>query len=570
MLSYFNQLFDEYSFLFEANQLFLYFKQELYKLSFYDFFILEINLFFLLLTFYISCFFFRFFKNKTFWLKQSVSFIIFIFIYAISFIANYFFHLNYLTYAFKLMAFYFIIYINLKALFVRKKKTSLFYYIVKFDFYYLFNWIFINLIAYSLIQDSHILKAGLIKIFIFGIFLAFMFSITLYKQIFAKSINRIESPILKGLLEIFYSINWLLIILFLFVWLFEEPLLKKVQKCFLSALIFIMFNIVFFGANLLFLKKLKNNKNEAQLLRIYNFLNFLTKLIFNPLIAIFIGYIWGIDILSFLINILGKKLFVQFICLAILTSLLRLFIILCDVFMHIYLQNRNGFLQFGKRFNIFVNILNVLFKILSYIIFIVFVMVVFEINPSILLSNFWVFTASLTFVFQSLMKDFAMGIVMMFEDTFYIGDEIEVAGIAGQVEEVTLRVLKIRNKEGALVSIPFNKVEIFSNKNREYIFALFAFLLSNNSDIELVTKLLHQGANDLSHLPEYKNKILNIKVFGPMNLAAEGMKFEVKIKILPTSMRSLKTAYYSICQNLFIQHNIEFGSKVVNVKSGVH
>lgn len=567
ILKYFNDLFDGYSFLFEAKQLFLYLNQEVYRLNFYDWLIIEASLLLLITIFYLSLLSLRMFENHKFWVKKAVSLLIFFSIYSFAFIIKYFFKTNYLTYELKALAFYFIIYVTLRDGFFDPEKKDPLSFILKFDLYSLLNWIFIICVAHHFLPDSAILEAGLMKIFIFGIFILLISSITLSKKAVYKLINEKANPKLNRAFKIFYSANWLLIFLFLFMWLSPEPFVQKFQRSLLSLISLIMWHVIFFGGKALFLRKIKNNKNENQLLRLYNFINFLTKLMINPLIALSVCYIWKIDIISFMMQILGAKFAFRLLGLAFLIPLLGVMLILLDIFMHIYIQNRAGAFEFGKRFDMFINILNVLFKILIYIVFLFFVMLLFEVNPSILLSNFWVFTASLTFVFQNLMKDFAIGIIMMFEDTFYIGDEVEVAGVIGEVEEVTLRVLKIRNREGALVSIPFNKVEIFANKNRGYIFVLFPLVVANTSDIPLVTQLLQKAGEKLSLLPEYSNKILqDITILGPITLSKEGMEFEVRMKMLPTRIKPLKSIYYGICKDLFAEHNIEFGGRFIHFK----
>jgi small conductance mechanosensitive channel len=163
---------------------------------------------------------------------------------------------------------------------------------------------------------------------------------------------------------------------------------------------------------------------------------------------------------------------------------------------------------------------------------------------------------------QSLMKDLAVGIIMMFEDTFHLGDEVEVAGVSGQVEEITLRVLKIRDSEGALVSIPFNKIDVVINCNREYITCVFKLYFGVECEPKVIQSVMEESFKELVASGKFSKKTFkgNIKVFGPIKIDINGQFFEGKVNILPMSPKPIYAAYYEICRAKFDHLRIRFKS----------
>ena len=57
---------------------------------------------------------------------------------------------------------------------------------------------------------------------------------------------------------------------------------------------------------------------------------------------------------------------------------------------------------------------------------------------------------ALGFGAQSLVKDYLSGIFMLTEDQFGVGDLIKVGELTGTVQEVTLRVTKLRDPSGTV------------------------------------------------------------------------------------------------------------------------
>jgi moderate conductance mechanosensitive channel len=85
-----------------------------------------------------------------------------------------------------------------------------------------------------------------------------------------------------------------------------------------------------------------------------------------------------------------------------------------------------------------------------------------------LLAGAGVIGLAIGFGSQKLVQDIITGIFIQFEGALNEGDVVEVAGISGGVEKVTIRSLRLRSLDGALHIIPFSSVSTVSNRTRDF------------------------------------------------------------------------------------------------------
>ena len=66
---------------------------------------------------------------------------------------------------------------------------------------------------------------------------------------------------------------------------------------------------------------------------------------------------------------------------------------------------------------------------------------------------------------QDIVRDVLNGIFMVFEDQIGVGDKVNLGEVDGTVEEVTIRVTKIRDKEGALWFVRNGQIQRVASKS---------------------------------------------------------------------------------------------------------
>lgn len=69
---------------------------------------------------------------------------------------------------------------------------------------------------------------------------------------------------------------------------------------------------------------------------------------------------------------------------------------------------------------------------------------------------------------QYLVKDIFTGLFIILENQYRVGDTVEICGIAGTVEDISLRVTVLRDLDGVVHHIPHGEVTTVSNKSKGF------------------------------------------------------------------------------------------------------
>ncbi len=88
------------------------------------------------------------------------------------------------------------------------------------------------------------------------------------------------------------------------------------------------------------------------------------------------------------------------------------------------------------------------------------------INLTPLLAGATVIGATIGFGAQSLVRDLLSGFLMIVEDQFDIGDVLVVGDVTGKVEDLSLRVTRMRDDEGTMWVIANGEIRQLGNKSR--------------------------------------------------------------------------------------------------------
>jgi len=71
-----------------------------------------------------------------------------------------------------------------------------------------------------------------------------------------------------------------------------------------------------------------------------------------------------------------------------------------------------------------------------------------------IIATLGVSSVAIGFAFQDIFKNFLAGIILLIEEPFRIGDEIEINGYKGKIENISIRTTKIRTYNGERVLLP--------------------------------------------------------------------------------------------------------------------
>ncbi len=98
---------------------------------------------------------------------------------------------------------------------------------------------------------------------------------------------------------------------------------------------------------------------------------------------------------------------------------------------------------------------------------------------------------------QNLVRDVITGFFILFEDQFTVGDYVDFDGKSGIVEEMALRVTKIRDLSGDLHIIPNGAISKVTNRCRGNMRAKVDISIAYEEDIENAIEVLNKASQEL-------------------------------------------------------------------------
>jgi moderate conductance mechanosensitive channel len=125
-----------------------------------------------------------------------------------------------------------------------------------------------------------------------------------------------------------------------------------------------------------------------------------------------------------------------------------------------------------------------------------------------LLASAGVVGVALGFGAQSLVKDFLSGIFMILEDQYGVGDVIDAGEAVGTVEDVTLRVTRLRDASGIVWYVRNGEIVRIGNRSQGWSTALVDIPVGYNESLDTVLPLIRKVVHDLDESEDWKTRLL--------------------------------------------------------------
>jgi small-conductance mechanosensitive channel/cytoskeletal protein RodZ len=157
------------------------------------------------------------------------------------------------------------------------------------------------------------------------------------------------------------------------------------------------------------------------------------------------------------------------------------------------------------------------------------------VNVAPLIAGAGVVGIAIGFGSQTLVRDVITGIFLLFEDALAVGDVVQVGGLSGVVEQLSIRSIKLRAQDGSLHIIPFSAVTTVTNMTRDFAFAVMDVNVAYGEDTDRVTDVLRNVAAEMREDAKLRAAIRDdLDVLGVERLADSGVVIRVRIKTEPS------------------------------------
>lgn len=183
------------------------------------------------------------------------------------------------------------------------------------------------------------------------------------------------------------------------------------------------------------------------------------------------------------------------------------------------------------------------------------------INTGPLLASAGILGLALSFGAQSLVKDFTTGIFIIIENQYRVGDVVDIGGVTGTVEHVTMRTTILRDLNGYVHHVPNGLVEVSTNKTVGYSRINEEIVVSFDSDMDRVEHIINHVGEEMAALPEYKKIIQEPPVFSSVKgYAVNGLRVGILGKTKPGEQWAVRTDMYKRLKKAFDKAGIEISN----------
>ena len=158
------------------------------------------------------------------------------------------------------------------------------------------------------------------------------------------------------------------------------------------------------------------------------------------------------------------------------------------------------------------------------------------INIAPILAGAGILGLAVSFGAQSLVRDIISGFFILSENQFGLGDVVEVAGKTGVVEKMTLRVVVLRDLEGAMHIIPNGELKVVTNRTRGWARSVVDLAVPYDVDVDRAIAVVRDEAAQFSN-----DSVWTIQLDGPLEvlgveaLAESSIVIRTLIKTQPGS-----------------------------------
>jgi len=168
---------------------------------------------------------------------------------------------------------------------------------------------------------------------------------------------------------------------------------------------------------------------------------------------------------------------------------------------------------------------------------------------------------------QALVRDIFAGAFFLFDDAFRKGEYLDVGGVKGTVEKISVRSFQLRHHLGYLHTIPFGELQVMTNFSRDWVMMKLPLRVTYDTDVEAVRKMIKKLGQTLLDDPVIgDNFIQPLKSQGVIEMQDSAMIIRVKFMTKPGDQWLVRKKVYEEIRELFQREGIKFAHREVTVR----
>jgi small-conductance mechanosensitive channel len=197
-------------------------------------------------------------------------------------------------------------------------------------------------------------------------------------------------------------------------------------------------------------------------------------------------------------------------------------------------------------------------NIVSYVVNFVMIMMILNqlgIRLEPLLAGAGVVGLAIGFGAQSLVKDVITGFFIIFEDQFAVGDVVQIGTFKGSVEEIGLRVTRLKSWTGEVHFIPNGTITQVTNYSLHNSIAVVDVTIAYESDIDEAMEILRETV-----MKVYETNVSMVKppeVLGVQTLGSSEMTLRTTVECKANTQAIVSRELFAEVKKAFDANSIE-------------
>jgi len=162
------------------------------------------------------------------------------------------------------------------------------------------------------------------------------------------------------------------------------------------------------------------------------------------------------------------------------------------------------------------------------------------------------------FAAQSLIKDYFNGFFLLLEDQIRQGEVVKIADVAGLVEAITLRYVRMRNFDGHVQFVPNGEIKVVVNLTREFAQSVIEIGVAYREDAEAALAVMMEVGQAMRADPVFGPKILaDTEMIGVERWDDSAVILRVRLKVQPLEQWNVRREFLKRLKKAYDERGIE-------------
>jgi len=167
----------------------------------------------------------------------------------------------------------------------------------------------------------------------------------------------------------------------------------------------------------------------------------------------------------------------------------------------------------------------------------------------------------ISFGAQSIFKDMLTGIFILVENQYSVGDTIKIAGLTGTVEDLTLRVTKLRDGDGTVYIVPNSQITTVSNLSRDFAVGTLNVSVDARENPDRVVKVLQDLADSVRKDVAFKDIVIaDPNILGVDKISGYEVVYPIIVRVMVNQRDAVMRELRRRILLAFNKEKIAFGS----------